>query len=107
LQLSKIEDDIKTKKNEAENLNDAANDIESLLDDDACKVRVGEVFIDVPNEEAEEFVKQQLALNKEKLDKLLQSRTELVKKMDALKALLYAKFGKQINLESAEQTREE
>lgn len=39
--------------------------------------------------------------------KLKEQREGLIKQMDALKAVLYAKFGKQINLENAEQTRED
>ncbi len=40
-------------------------------------------------------------------NKLKEQREALIKQMDALKAVLYAKFGKQINLENADQTKED
>lgn len=107
LALSKLDDDLKTKKNDAMNLSDASTDIESLLDDDACKVRIGEVFMDVSNEEAEEFVAEQKKLSDEKIKALTERRAELVRKMDELKQLLSAKFKNQINLENSDQTRDE
>jgi prefoldin subunit 4 len=107
LQLSKIDDELKGKKNDAENLNDASTDIESLLDDDACKVRIGEVFMDVSNEDAEAFVKDQQAKSAAKLASLQAQRAELVVKMDILKKLLTEKFKNQINLENSDQTRDE
>lgn len=107
LALSKLDDELKTKKNDAANLEDASTDIESLLDDDACKVRIGEVFMDVSNEEAEEFVTEQQAQSKAKLADLQTQREVLIKKMDTLKALLSAKFKNQINLENSDQTRED
>ena len=107
LALQKLDDDLKAGKNDAANLEDAANDIDSLLDDDACKVRIGEVFMDVSNEEAEEFVKEKKAAQEKKQADLVESRKQVIKQMDELKTLLYQKFGKQINLENAEQTRED
>ncbi len=107
LSLQKVEDELRVQKNTAANLDDAATDIDSLLDDDACKVRIGEVFMDVSNEEAEEFVKEKAAASAKKTAELQEQRTMLIKQMDLLKAMLYQKFGKQINLENADQTRDE
>lgn len=107
LSLQKTEDELRVQKNAAANLDDAATDIDSLLDDDACKVRIGEVFMDVSNEEAEEFVKEKAAASAKKTAELQEQRTALIKQMDLLKAMLYQKFGKQINLENADQTRDE
>ena len=107
LSLQKVEDELRVQKNSAANLDDAATDIDSLLDDDACKVRIGEVFMDVSNEEAEEFVKEKAAASAKKTAELQEQRTMLIKQMDLLKAMLYQKFGKQINLENADQTRDE
>lgn len=107
LSLQKLEDDLKTVRNDTANLEDAATDIDSLLDDDACKVRIGEVFMDVSNEEAEEFVKARKEATAKKGADLTAQKESILKQMDVLKALLYQKFGKQINLENAEQTRED
>jgi chaperonin cofactor prefoldin len=59
------------------------------------------------NEEAEEFVKEKAAASAKKTAELQEQRTMLIKQMDLLKAMLYQKFGKQINLENADQTRDE
>lgn len=107
LSLSKLDDELKTLQNATANLEDANTDIESLLDDDACKVRIGEVFMDVSNEEAEEFVKAKQTETAKKIAELTEQKQAILKQMDVLKALLYQKFGKQINLENAEQTRED
>lgn len=105
--LQIVEDELRQKKNDVANIEDATGEIESLLDDDACKIKVGEVFIQVSNEDAEEFVKQRKQDTDTEHAKLKEQREGLLKQMDALKAVLYAKFGKQINLENAEQTRED
>merc|ERR1712070_1164791 len=57
--LQDLEDDINEKKSQLANLNDGAGDIEMLMDDDACKIKIGEVFVSVSNEAAEEFVAEQ------------------------------------------------
>jgi len=107
LRLQNVEEQLVSGRSATANLDDAAGDIEMLLDDDACKVKIGEVFWDVSNEEAEEFVKQRKDKQAAKTTELQEQRTQLVKQMDVLKAMLYQKFGKQINLENADQTRDE
>lgn len=62
------------------------------------------MYITVDNDEAESFVKEQKKKVKEELKKLESEKQELTKQMAELKMVLYAKFGKSINLESAEQT---
>jgi prefoldin subunit 4 len=106
LRLQGVEEQLSTGRSTAANLEDAAGDIETLLDDDACKVRIGEVFWDVSNDEAEEFVKEKKKAQADKTAELQEQRTQIVKQMDVLKAMLYNKFGKQINLENADQTRD-
>lgn len=50
-----IDEELTVKKTEYENVKDAANDIENLLDDDCCKIKIGEIFFEVSNDEAIEF----------------------------------------------------
>lgn len=106
LRLQNIDEQLSTGRSSTANLDDAAGDIEMLLDDDACKVKIGEVFWDVSNEQADEFVADKKKAQQDKTTELMGQKEQLVKAMDALKALLYAKFGNQINLENAEQTRD-
>jgi len=107
LQLSKLDDELRDARREKENLKDANDEIDMLLDDDACKVKIGEVFIDVSNDDANEFVSERKQQIDDRVAELDRKREEITKKMDTLKAMLYTKFGKQINLENAEQTRDD
>lgn len=99
LKLSNLQDELATKQQVFENTKDAKSDIELLLDDDACKIQVGEVFIQVTNEQAEEFAhKRQQELQTE-VDTLRSQIDDIQQQMKELKVKLYAKFGDQINLE--------
>ena len=50
-----LNDELATKKADCESMKDAASEIENLLDDDACKIKIGEIFFEVSNDEALEF----------------------------------------------------
>lgn len=98
--LQEINDEIELKKTELANLSDVAGDIEVCLDDDACKIKVGEVFVTVSNDEAEEFAQEEVKEKQAQVDVLEQEKAEIEKKMDGLKAKLEAKFGDQIKLDT-------
>lgn len=98
--LVEIKEEAEKKNNDTANLKDVAGDIEVLLDDDACKIQVGSLFVTVSNEEAEEFAQEELKERESQLATLQTEKEEIETKMKALKAVLYAKFGDQINLET-------
>lgn len=100
IRLQEINDEIEKKNNDIANLGDVAGDIEVLLDDDACKIKVGEVFVTVSNEEAEEFAQDELKEREVQVATAKAEKDNIEKQMRTLKALLYAKFGNQINLET-------
>jgi len=79
---------------------DAAQDIEGLLDDDACKIKVGEVYVQVSNDDAEDFVRDKQKEAKENLESLLGEKSKLVTEMETLKVILKGKYGNKINLDS-------
>lgn len=56
------------------NLKDAEGDIEDLLDDDACKIRIGECFVYVSNEDAEEFAQKKRGKCEKKVEGLEEVR---------------------------------
>eukprot|EP00467_Chlorarachnion_reptans_P014305 CAMPEP_0114528060 /NCGR_PEP_ID=MMETSP0109-20121206/23982_1 /TAXON_ID=29199 /ORGANISM="Chlorarachnion reptans, Strain CCCM449" /LENGTH=204 /DNA_ID=CAMNT_0001710135 /DNA_START=358 /DNA_END=972 /DNA_ORIENTATION=- len=97
--MMELDDDIKEHKNLVQQIMDAQQDIEGLLDDDACKVRVGEIYVQVSNEDAEQFVEEKHTAAGKRLDELLAEKRELVTKMETLKVILKGKFGKNINLD--------
>jgi len=102
--FQRIEDELKVIENEVANTEDASGELETVLDDNAAKIKLGEVFVDVCNEEAEEFVKSEKKKKKKEVKTKTDEKAVLAKEMESLKTLLYAKFGSQINLESSEQT---
>lgn len=98
--LQEIKELIIKKKSETDNLKEAVEDIDNLLDDDACKIKIGEVYIEVSNEEAEEYAKECDIKATEDLEILKNEVTKIEKEMKVLKVELYAKFGNTINLET-------
>jgi len=96
-----------SEQKDLENLKDATTDLEMILDDDCCKIKVGEVFMECSNEEAEEYVEAKKKEMEGEVKELLEERASLAADMEKLKALLYAKFGKQINLEVDPESNEE
>ena len=102
--LSLLDDQLRTLTKSHANIVDAADSIDTLLDDDSVMIKVGEVYVRVSNEEGEAFVKQQKG--KEEADKarVEKEKAEVEQRMVQLKQQLYGKFGKAINLENAEQT---
>merc|ERR1712083_1071158 len=91
---------IKAKTTEIENLQEAVEDIDNLLDDDACKIKIGEVYVEVSNEEAEEYAKECEVQAAKELSVYKAEVAEIQAEMVELKKHLYAKFGNTINLET-------
>jgi len=103
-QLSSLDDELKTCERDYINLVDACESLEVLIDDDAAMIKIGEVFISVSNEEAEEWAEKKKEEKTKEKEELLKQKEEIEIKMKELKTVLYGKFGKAINLENAEQT---
>ena len=55
------------RQSEVQNLEDAISEIEVLLEDDACRVRVGDVFITMSNDAAQARAESDLASAKQRL----------------------------------------
>jgi len=100
VRLTEINDELAVKKKNMDDLGDAEGDIECLLEDDACKIKVGTLYVEVSNEEAEEYVQECKAEQEEEIASLGKEKDTITSKMDKLKVLLYQKFGNQINLET-------
>ncbi len=102
--LSLVDDQLRSLTKSLANIVDAADSIETLLDDDCVMIQVGEVYVRCSNEEAEAHVTAQRKKEEESKAKLLGEKADIEQKMGELKKALYGKFGKAINLENAEQT---
>ena len=102
--LAVLDDQLRQLSKEHAGVVDAADGIEMLLDEDSVMIRVGEVYVRVSNDEGEEWVAREKRSVEERKGKLEAEKADIERKMKELKATLYAKFGKAINLENAEQT---
>jgi prefoldin subunit 4 len=102
--LNELKEDLASKKKEIQNFKDAQADLETqcLLEDDDSPIpfRIGESFIYVDGDTAQQMISQQ----KEAVEKQVQSLEEQVEKIETvlsdLKRQLYAKLGTAINLEA-------
>ncbi|KAJ8898109.1 hypothetical protein PR048_003469 [Dryococelus australis] len=95
-----LKEQLKSKKNDLQNLDDAAEELLLSDDSDMIPYAMGEVFVyrSVPNiqvmiEQAKEKVHTEIA-------SLEAQAAELESIMSDMKTLLYAKFGNHINLEA-------
>ena len=74
-----------------------------VLNSFKIRYKVGEVFIQMSQEETEEFLEQAKTKTKDEIESLEQQITEIQGVLSGLKAKLYGKFGDNINLETDEQ----
>ena len=102
--LQLLDDNLRALSKEQAGVVDAADSVEMLLDDDCVMIKVGEVYMRVSNEEGEQWVAKEKRSVEEQKSKMEAEKADIEAKMKELKATLYAKFGKAINLENAEQT---
>eukprot|EP00252_Welwitschia_mirabilis_P006398 TRINITY_DN17280_c0_g1_i1.p1 TRINITY_DN17280_c0_g1~~TRINITY_DN17280_c0_g1_i1.p1 ORF type:complete len:127 (-),score=41.96 TRINITY_DN17280_c0_g1_i1:333-713(-) len=93
-----LEEEIKLKKEVAENLEDASNEL-ILTDEDVVRFQLGEVFTHMPKEEVENRLESQKEETVKELEKLEEEKEAVVSQMAELKRILYGKFHDSINLE--------
>merc|ERR1712050_497078 len=104
--LQEAKEECEQKKKELQNIEDAASEIEVMvLEDDEVKIpyKIGEVFVNLQGESANEMLekaKENLKKEIEKLDTQCKAHQQILKD---LKVQLYAKFGTNINLENDEE----
>ncbi|KAG0313790.1 hypothetical protein BGZ97_009895 [Linnemannia gamsii] len=97
--LQDLEEAYEGKKTEKEYLDDLAMELELADEDEPVKYRIGEAFVSLSLEAAQERIsKSQEELDQE-IEGLKSQMDEAVEKMDGLKKVLYARFGNAINLE--------
>ncbi|KAL3696334.1 hypothetical protein R1sor_010410 [Riccia sorocarpa] len=93
-----LEDEIKAKKEMAENFEDAGNEL-MLTDEEEVRYLIGEVFSHMPKDEVETQLEGLKEENKEELRKLEEEKKAILAQMAELKKILYSKFKDSINLE--------
>jgi len=98
--LLEVEQDIKSKQSQLDNAKDAVNEAEVALDDDSLRLRIGEVFVDIDSDAAGSQMKKLAKKLKKDIADLNAEKATIATESGELKTTLYAKFGKQINLET-------
>ncbi|CAG8477757.1 14312_t:CDS:2 [Acaulospora morrowiae] len=97
--FSDLEEMYEAKKQEKEFLDDLASELELADETELVKYKIGDAFISIPLEQAQERIERDQNLILEELNKFKEEMDSLTDQMGKLKSLLYGKFGKAINLE--------
>ncbi|KAJ2718409.1 hypothetical protein GGI07_005769 [Coemansia sp. Benny D115] len=97
--LDRLEDEYKAQKTEKEYLDDLAMEIELLDEDEQVPYKIGDAFVMLTLEAAQERVEKDKEAIDNRVDDLDSQITKISAEMEELKEILYAKFGQAINLE--------
>ncbi|KAH7320200.1 Prefoldin subunit-domain-containing protein [Stachybotrys elegans] len=95
-----LEEELKTKNKEKEELDDLTVELELADEDDKIPYKIGDAFFHVSLEQAQEMLSTATSRIEEDTSALGDKIGTLREEMDELKVQLYARFGKQINLET-------
>ena len=99
--LEELKEDVKAKKQEIQTLDDAGTDLMMLEDDDEkVPYQIGEVFVEMSQDEVQETLDKTKDTLSEEVTKLDEKAEDIKGQMSDLKTHLYAKFGNAINLEA-------
>lgn len=99
-----MKEELKSKENDLQNLQDAEDEMMIALDtDEKVPYMIGEVFMMKSQDEAQEAIAAQREALQEEIGGLNTRAGELQDVMTQLKADLYGKFGNNINLEPEEE----
>ncbi|EOD47249.1 hypothetical protein GTA08_BOTSDO11464 [Neofusicoccum parvum] len=95
-----LEEELKTKQKDKEDLEEVSNELELVDEDDKVPYKIGDSFVSLPQPEVLEL----LGASTEKIDKDVAEVEEQLggvrDEMEELKVALYARFGRSINLET-------
>eukprot|EP00037_Helgoeca_nana_P032348 m.413452 g.413452 ORF g.413452 m.413452 type:complete len:148 (+) comp29102_c0_seq1:35-478(+) len=102
-QVQSLEGELEHKQTEMENIKDALASVEEFgitaEEDDKLRLSVGECFIEVSTDVAEERLAGMTTQAEADVTAINAEIAGCKKEMEGLKVILYAKFGKTINLE--------
>ncbi|CAH0478377.1 unnamed protein product [Peronospora belbahrii] len=99
--LHEIRDQKKTLKDKLDTLEDANTDLMMSEGGDTIQLFIGESFIEVSEDSAQEYIEKRVEEVNTELKKLHVEELKLEDRQAALKKLLYSRFGQSINLEDS------
>ncbi|KAK3196564.1 hypothetical protein K4F52_000446 [Lecanicillium sp. MT-2017a] len=94
-----LNEELKTKNKEKEELDDLSTELELADEDEKIQYKIGDAFFHVSLEQAQEMLTTATERIDEQTSKLEDKVNTIKEEMTQLKVDLYARFGKQINLE--------
>ncbi|KAG6085126.1 hypothetical protein E4U15_001396 [Claviceps sp. LM218 group G6] len=95
-----IEEQLKEKSKEKEELDDLSTELELADEDEKIQYKIGDAFFHVPLEQAQEMLETATTRIDDETSALKDKVSNVREEMQQLKIELYARFGKQINLET-------
>ncbi|TAQ84102.1 hypothetical protein B7494_g7574 [Chlorociboria aeruginascens] len=95
-----LEEELKSKHKEKEDLDDVSNELELADEDDLIPYKIGDSFISLPLTEVQEMLSTSTERIGEDVERLEEKLTGVREEMSQLKVDLYARFGRSINLET-------
>ncbi|KAK6824708.1 Gim complex component GIM3-like protein [Apiospora arundinis] len=95
-----IEEELKVKQKEKEELDDITTELELADEDELVPYKIGDAFFNVPLEQAQEMLATSSTKIKEDVSALEDKMGTIRDEMTQLKVELYARFGRSINLET-------
>lgn len=94
-----LEEELETKKKEKEDLEEVTTELELADEDEPVQYKVGDTFYAVSLPQAQKMLETSTTEVDEEVSKIEDELSSMKEQMDGLKAHLYARFGRGINLE--------
>jgi prefoldin subunit 4 len=100
-QKDELSDDLQEIEEELVRLRETSDELMMVLEDDIpIKYKFGECFFELPKDDVESRVAQQIEVTEQKKSELEKQISDIQVQLHSLKAALYGKFGKSIHLET-------
>jgi len=95
-----LEDELKAKAKDKEDLDEISNELELVDEDEKVPYKIGDSFISLPLPEVQELLASSTEKIGEEVTGIEEKLSGIREEMQQLKVVLYARFGKSINLET-------
>ncbi|KAM0264748.1 hypothetical protein ACHAQJ_000573 [Trichoderma viride] len=95
-----LKEQLELKSKEKEELDDISTEFELADEDETIQYKIGDAFFHLPLEQAQEMLATAISTIDEETSKVEEKLEVIHEEMTQLKVELYARFGKQINLET-------
>ncbi|KAI6793320.1 hypothetical protein KC367_g4532 [Hortaea werneckii] len=95
-----FEEELKAKEKEKEDLEEISNELELADEEDKVPYKIGDTFFSMPLPEVQDLLSKSVEKINEDVSSLEEKLGGLREEMQELKAALYGRFGKSINLEA-------